>query len=409
MRTATFLKTMKLTIKFLMDSYIPISVPSFQGNEWKYVKECLDLEWVSSAGKYVELFEQKIADYTGAKYAVACVNGTAALQVSLRLAGVEPGDEVIVPTLTFIAPVNTITYNGANPVFMDADDFYNIDADKTNEFIVHETVFKNGFTRNKTTNKRITAIVPVHVWGNAASLDELISLCEERNINVVEDASESLGTVYKAGKFKGQHTGTIGKIGCLSFNGNKIITSGGGGMILTNDDNLADKARYLTTQAKDDPMRYVHHEIGYNFRLTNIQAALGVAQLEQLSEFLECKRTIFSKYKAALQDIEGLSLPDVPDYANNNHWMNVLQIDSKVYGEDREMLMRRLEENGIQARPVWALNHLQKPYRVRQTYRIEQADKLAGMSLSLPSSVNISQEQFSKVILNLKSMIMHSQ
>ncbi len=210
---------------------IPLSVPSLKGNEWEYVKECLDTEWVSSAGKYVDLFEQKIAEYTDAKYAVACVNGTSALQVSLRLASVQPGDEVIVPTLTFIAPVNAIAYNGATPVFMDADEYYNIDSEKTIEFIKNETVFKNGFTFNKNTNKKISAIIPVHVWGNACWFDDLEDLCLERNITTVEDASESLGTLYNEGVYKGKHAGTIGKLGCLSFNGNKIITTGGGGMI----------------------------------------------------------------------------------------------------------------------------------------------------------------------------------
>ena len=238
-----------------MAKYIPLSVPSLQGKEWQYVKECLDTEWVSSAGKYVGLFESKIAEFTGARYAVACVNGTAALQVALKLARVLPGDEVIVPTLTFIAPVNAVSYNGASPLFMDADEYYNIDAEKTIEFINNKTVFKDGFTINKTTKKRITAIVPVHVWGNACWLEDLLPLCEERNITIVEDACESLGTFYEDGDVKRKHTGTIGQLGCLSFNGNKIITTGGGGMILTDDADLADKARYLTTQAKDDPIR----------------------------------------------------------------------------------------------------------------------------------------------------------
>ncbi|MBT6113361.1 MAG: aminotransferase class I/II-fold pyridoxal phosphate-dependent enzyme, partial [Candidatus Marinimicrobia bacterium] len=268
---------------------IPLSVPYLNGNEWKYIKECLDTNWVSSAGRYVDLFEQKIAEYTGAKYAVACVNGTAALQVSLQLAGVQQGDEVIAPTLTFIAPINAIAYNGASPVFMDADDFYNIDPVKIIRFIENETKFKDGFSYNKSSGNRISAFVPVHVWGNACWLDKLVNICAERNIAIVEDASESLGTRYTRGNFKDKHTGTIGKLGCISFNGNKIITAGGGGMILTDDDELAQKARYLTTQAKDDPIKYLHHEIGYNFRLTNVQAALGVAQLEQLPSILEKK------------------------------------------------------------------------------------------------------------------------
>ena len=377
---------------------IPLSVPSLNGNELKYVKECIDTEWVSPAGKYVDLFEQKIAKYTGTKYAIACVNGTAALQVSFRLAGVNPGDEVIVPTLTFIASVNAIDYCNATPIFMDVDKYYNMDAEKTIEFIKNETIFKNGFIYNKNTGKKISAILPVHVWGNAYWFDELIELCKKRNIAVVEDACESLGTFYNKGKYKGKHAGAIGKLGCLSFNGNKIITTGGGGMILTDDESLAEKAKYLTTQAKDDPIRYVHDEIGYNFRLTNIQAALGVAQLEQLADILKRKKEIYDFYQSAIENIEGLSLSNPPDYADNNHWLNLLQIDSQVYGEDREELMKRLEENGIQARPVWALNHEQKPYKNCQHYKIENAEKLVENSLCLPSSSNLTNENLNNIV-----------
>jgi len=380
---------------------IPLSVPTLNGNEMKYVKECIDTEWVSSAGKYVDLFEQKVAEYTGTKYAVACVNGTSALHVSLRLAGVMPGDEVIVPTLTFIAPINAVIYNGATPVFMDADSFYNMDSEKTIQFIKKETVFKNGFLYNKTTKARISAIVPVHVWGNACWLDELSELCRDRNIVIVEDASESLGSFYNDGKFKSKHTGTIGKLGCISFNGNKIITTGGGGMILTDDAKLAEKAKYLTTQAKDDPIRYVHDDIGYNFRLPNIQAALGVAQLEQLPAILKRKKEIYNYYLSAIKNISGLFLSKVPDYADNNHWLNLLQINSKVYGDGREALMQRLEENGIQTRPVWKLNHEQKPYKVCQHYQIENANNLVGNSLCLPSSSNLTDDDLEKIVSQL--------
>ena len=384
-----------------MSAYIPLCVPTLKGNEWKYVKECIDTEWVSSAGKYVDLFEQNISEYTGSKYAVACVNGTSAIQVSLRLAGVLPRDEVIVPTLTFIAPINAIAYNNASPVFMDADNFYNLDARKTISFINNETVFKDGFTYNKSTNVKVAALLPVHVWGNACWLDELTELCRERNIAIVEDASESLGTFYKEGKYKGKHTGTIGKLGCISFNGNKIITTGGGGMILTDDEKLAAKAKYLTTQAKDDPIRYVHDEIGYNFRLTNIQAALGVAQLEQLPAILKRKKELFDYYRSAIEDIDGLSLSKVPNYADNNHWLNLLQIDSKAIGEDRETLMQRLEKNGIQTRPVWKLNHQQKPYKNCQNYKIEKANILVENSLCLPSSSNLTNENLEKIVSQL--------
>ena len=381
-----------------MSSYIPLSVPSLNGNELEYVKECIDTEWVSSAGKYVDLFEQKIAEYTGSKYAIACVNGTAALQVSLRLAGVGAGDEVLISTLTFIASVNAITYNNAKPIFMDADKYYNIDAEKTIEFIKNETGFKNGFTYNKKTNNKITAIIPVHIWGNACWLDELIELCNKQNIAIVEDAAESLGTFYNTGKYKGKHTGTIGKLGCLSFNGNKIITTGGGGMILTDDKILAEKAKYLTTQAKDDPIRYVHDAIGYNFRLTNIQAALGVAQLEQLPDILKRKKEISKFYQTEVANINGLSISITPDYASNNHWLNLIQIDIQVYGEDREILMKRLEENDIQTRPVWKLNHEQKPYKDYQHFKVKKAKELVKNSLCLPSSSNLSNENLNKIV-----------
>ncbi|RZB29770.1 MAG: hypothetical protein SRB1_02050 [Desulfobacteraceae bacterium Eth-SRB1] len=285
---------------------IPLSVPSIQGNEWKYIKECLNTEWVSSAGRYVELFEDKICEFTGAQHAVACVNGTAALQVALQIAGVRPGDEVIVPTLTFIAPINTVRYLNAMPVFMDADDYYNIDVGKVIKFLKEETEVVNNksmqgdkineasITINKKTGCRIAAIIPVHVFGNAVDLEKLMQVCKDQHIKIIEDATESLGTCYTQGGLKGKHAGTIGDIGCYSFNGNKIITTGGGGMIVTDNEEYAQKARYLTMQAKNDDIQYIHNEIGYNFRLTNIQAAMGVAQMEQLPEYLKTKKTKLS-------------------------------------------------------------------------------------------------------------------
>ena len=384
-----------------MSKYIPLSVPSINGNEWKYVKECLDTEWVSSAGKYVDLFEQKIAEYTGSKYAVACVNGTSALQISLQLAGVRRDDEVIVPTLTFIAPVNVITYCNATPVFMDADKYYNIDAEKTIEFILSETDFLNGFTYNKITKKRISAIIPVHVWGNACWLDELVKVCDERNISIVEDASESLGTFYTKGIYSGKHTGTIGMLGCISFNGNKIITCGGGGVILTDDSELADKARYLTTQAKDDSIKYIHNEIGYNFRLTNIQAALGVAQLEQLPEALKKKKEIHNQYVLAINKLKGLSIANTPEYSNNNSWLNILQIDTFKIENNIETITMMLEIEGIQTRPVWYLNHLQKPYHKCYAIEIDLAPQLVYYSLCLPSSIDLSNNDIFKIVESL--------
>ncbi|MBA7527054.1 GDP-perosamine synthase [subsurface metagenome] len=382
---------------------IQLSIPNIKGNEWKYIKECLDTEWVSSAGKYVDKFEENICKFSGAKYAVACVNGTASLQVALRLVGVRCNDEIIVPTVTFIASVNVIRYLNATPVFMDCDDFYNVDIEKTIHFIKAETTFSNGYTFSKKTGKRISAIIPVHIFGNAVNLEQLIPICQERNIKIVEDAAESLGTYYNQGNIENRYTGTIGDIGCYSFNGNKIITTGGGGMIVTNNAEYAEKARYLTTQAKDDSIRYIHNEIGYNFRLTNIQSAMGVAQLEQLQEYIEIKKKNYLIYKEEIDKIPGLHLAEVPPYANNNYWMYPLQIDKETYGKDREQLMAYLSDNKIQTRPIWYPNHLQKPYKNCQSYKIEKAMKMLEKTLNIPCSVNLTEDQVEKVLRALKN------
>jgi aminotransferase in exopolysaccharide biosynthesis len=384
------------------NNFIPLSVPTIKGNEWKYVKECLDTEWVSSVGQYVDRFEKDICQFTGSKYAVACVNGTSALHIALQLAGVKPGDEVIVPTVTFIAPVNTIRYLGAEPVFMDCDDFFNIDIEKTEEFIKQETEYKEGLTINKTTGSTIRAIVPVHMFGNAVNMERILPVCNERNIMIVEDATESLGTYYIEGSIKNKHTGTIGQLGCYSFNGNKIITTGGGGMIVTDDIGHAKKAKYLTTQAKDDEVRFVHNEVGYNYRLTNIQAALGVAQLERLSDFINIKKDNYNLYKKNIDTIQGLHLAEVPGYANNNHWMYPLFVEKVEYGMDREGLMQHLSNNGIQTRPLWYLNHLQKPYIKSQGYKIEKAYELLAKTLNIPCSTNLTERDILKVVRVLK-------
>lgn len=387
---------------------VPLSVPSLGGNEWKYVKDCLDTEWVSSAGRYVGRLEEAVAGYVGVKHGVACVNGTAALQVSLRLSGVEPNDEVLVPTLTFIATVNAIAYNGASPVFMDADKYYNLDCEKTIDFISNKTELvvdrsqdqtnKVPCCRNKVTGCRVKAVVPVHVWGNAVFMDELVDVCRERNVEVIEDATEGLGTQYRNGKWTGRHVGSVGRLGCLSFNGNKMITSGGGGLILTNDSNLSEKARYLTTQAKDDPGKYIHHEIGFNYRLTNLQAALGLAQFEQLQGFLKRKKQVFEQYQTGLIDAVGVRLSETPEYSDNNHWMNVVEIEPEANWDSRDHLMLHLAKKRIETRPVWALNHLQTPYKKFQAYRIDRAMSLVEKGLCLPSSVGISEDQINYVI-----------
>ena len=384
------------------ESGIPLSVPGIRGNEWKYVKECLDTGWVSSAGKYVSRFEEDICAFSGAEHAVACVNATAALQVALRLVGVSPGDEVIVPTVTFIAPVNAVRYLDAAPVFMDCDDHFNIDAEKTVRFIERETVFRDGHSWNRRTLKRVQAIIPVHVFGNAVDLEKIIPVCRQRNIRVVEDAAESLGSYYAEGSLSGKHTGVAGDIGCYSFNGNKIITTGGGGMIVTGNDEYAEKARYLTTQAKDDQARYIHDEVGYNFRLSNIQAAVGVAQLEMLPEYIRIKEKNYSMYRDEIDKMPGLHLAGTPAYARSNYWFYCMLIDKGKYGMDREELMALLAGKNIETRPIWQLNHLQKPYRDFQHYEIEKAFELLERTLNIPCSVTLREEDIRRVISALK-------
>ena len=381
-----------------MSKKIGLSEPFIFGQEYKYIKECLDTGWVSSSGRFVDLFEEKIASYTGAKYAIACSSATSALFISLKILGVKRDEEVIVPTLTFIAPVNTIKYLGAEPIFMDSDEFCNIDVNKTIEFIENETEFKNNFSYNKTTGKIIRAILPVHVFGNAVDLERLQNICYERKILILEDASESLGTFYTRGKFKGQHTGSLGHMGCISFNGNKILTSGGGGMIISNNEEFSEKASYLTNQAKDDPVNFIHNEIGYNLRLSNIQAAMGLAQMENIDKALKIKKKNNHFYKENLNLTSGLTIMNSPSYANNNHWLSLLRVEEEIYGETSSSLIDRLRKKSIAVRPIWKLNHLQKPYLKNQAYNIEKARDLVSQTVCLPSSISLSTEQMESVI-----------
>lgn len=383
---------------------ISLSAPFFNGNEWKYVKECIDTGWVSSAGKYVEKFEKAVCAFTGAKYAVACMNGTVGLQIALQLAGVGVNNEVIVPTLTFIATVNVVRYLNAEPVFMDCDDFMNIDPEKIAEFCEKECKMDCEGLRNKTSGRIIKAIIPVHIFGNPCDMPRIMEIAKKYNLKVIEDATESMGSYYSEGTYKNKFTGTIGDIGVYSFNGNKIITTGGGGMIITNDKKLAEKARYLITQAKDDPVRYIHNEIGYNFRMTNIQAALGVAQLEQLNDFIERKRRNYEVYKRELRDVEGITLLGIPKGTRPNYWFYSLIVEKEKYGLERDKLMQKLEEEGIQTRPIWYLNHLQKPYLSNQSYKIEKAFFFLQRVLNIPSSSNLSEKEIKRVVRSIKKL-----
>ena len=382
---------------------ISLSAPVLGEAEWHYVRQCLESGWISTAGPLVEKFEHQVCMVTGAKYAVACSSGTAALHICLIIAGVEFGDEVIVPTVTFIAPVNAVKYVGAEPVFMDCDEYFNIDADKTICFIENETYFENGFTYNSRTRRRIRAIVPVHVLGNAVDIERLLDVCRERNIAVVEDASESLGTFYTCGKLSGRYTGTVGDVGCYSFNANKIVTAGGGGMIVTDNCEYAERAKYLTTQAKDDSHRYIHNEIGYNYRLTNLHAAIGIAQFERLSEYIDARRSNFEFYKNAIVDVPGLLIAEVPPYASNNHWLAALVVNQEQYGSDKNEVMACLAAKGIESRPLWYPNHMQQPYRNSQSYAIDKAHTVCQKTVLLPSSADLTTDKIGYIIENFRN------
>lgn len=386
-----------------MNKFIPLSVPNLKGRELEYVTQAVDTEWVSTGGSYINKFEEDIAEYLKTDRAVACQSGTAGIHLALKLAGVESGHEVIVPTLTFIASVNPVRYLGAEPIFMDCDNTLNMDMDKLEEFCEKEcSLIEEGLINNKT-KKIIKAIIIVHIFGNMANMERLMSIAERYNLKVIEDAAEALGTYYTDGKFKGQYAGTIGDLGIYSFNGNKIITTGGGGMIVSKDNILLDKAKYLSTQAKDDELYYIHDEVGFNYRMTNLQAALGVAQLEQLEDFIKIKIGNYNLYKKELDKIEGLSTMDFEQDTRSNHWFYSLLIDKEKYGLSRDELLTKLKDQKIQSRPIWGLIHEQKPYKNNQSYKVEKANDYIDRILNIPCSTNLVQEEVTLVINAIKN------
>ena len=373
---------------------IPLCVPEIRGNEWKYIKECLDTNWVSSVGAFVDRFERKLAAYVGTKYAVATCNGTAALHIALLVTGVQPDDEVLVSTLTFIAPANAIRYVGAWPVFIDAEpDYWQMDPQKVVDFLEKECQWRNDALYNKTTGRRVKAILPVHILGHPVDMDPILEVARKYNLVVIEDATESLGA-----KYKGRMVGHLGDIACFSFNGNKIITTGGGGMIVTDNEAWTRKAKYLTTQAKDDPVEYIHHEIGYNYRLTNIQAAMGCAQLEQLDDYIAAKRRVAATYSEALKDVPGIAPMREAPWAFSIYWMYTILVNDEKFGMDSRTLLRHLGEARIQARPLWQPLHLSPAFRRVPASECPTSERLRREALSLPCSVGLSAEQLQKVI-----------
>jgi perosamine synthetase len=387
-----------------MEKEIPLSVPNFIGNELEYVTRAVVSEWVSTGGAFIEEFEEKVAKYLGIQKAVACQSGTAAIHLALKLSGVELGDEVIVPTLTFIAAVNPVRYQGAEPVFMDCDDTLNIDLDKLEEFCRNQCFLTDDGLVNKTTKKVIKALVMVHVFGSLADMERVMDIAGKYKLKVIEDATEALGSYYTKGKYAGKFAGTVGDFGAYSFNGNKIITTGGGGMLVTKELALAEKAKYLSNQAKDDTLYYLHESIGYNYRMTNLQAALGVAQLEQLEKFIQIKKDNYDLYNRELEKIDGLNLLSFNENTRPNYWFYSLVIDQEKYRFRRDELLKRLSERNIQTRPIWGLIHEQKPYLNNQTYKIERAKIYRERILNLPCSTNLVKEDIFTVVNALKNL-----
>jgi len=353
------------------------------GNEKKYLEECIDSTFVSSVGKFVDRFEEMIVEYTGAKKAVVCVNGTNALHLALKLAGVEQNDEVVTQALTFIATANAISYCGAHPVFIDVDkDTMGLSPGKMREWLFGNVEIKNRECFSKKTGRRIKACVPMHTFGHPVHLDELVQLCNEFHIELVEDAAESLGSFYK-----GKHTGTFGKIGVLSFNGNKTVTTGGGGMLLFNDEKLGMYAKHLTTQAKvPHRWEFVHDEIGYNYRMPNINAALGCAQMEYLDKMLANKRETAVKYKAFFQTVDDTDFFDEPENCRSNFWLNTILLKDR---EARDRFLQYSNDHGVMTRPVWQLMNRLPMFADCQTDDLINTIRFEERVVNIPSSVRI--------------------
>lgn len=357
---------------------IPLCIPEVKGNEWKYVKECIDTNWVSSVGSYVNLFEERFQQYLNVKNAVVTMNGTAALQLALVTLGIGEGDEVIVPSMTFISPINTIKYVGASPVFGDCcRDTFVMDAEKIEELITPKT----------------KAIMPVHIYGHPVDMDKVMEIANKYNLFVIEDATEALGSTYK-----GKMLGTIGHIGAFSFNGNKLITTGAGGMLVTNNEEYGERAKFLSTQTKVvlENKAFYHPEVGYNFRMPNLLAAFGVAQLENVEGYLKIKRDNAEYYNELLQDVKGITLPIEKEWAGNCYWLYSILVEED-YGISRDELIVRLKEEGIESRPFFMAVHEMPPYKECKHGDMTVTDEVCKRGINLPSSVSLTKEQIKAV------------
>jgi len=367
---------------------IPLCVPEISGNEWKYIKECLDTGWVSSAGSYVDLFEKKFESYLQVESAVVTMNGTSAIALAIQTLGIGHGDEVIVPSMTFIASVNPIRYVGAEPVFVDiAPDTWVMDVNKIEELITAKT----------------KAIIPVHIYGNVVDMEPLMEIAERNNLYIIEDATEALGAEYKTSNGKWHKAGTIGHFGIFSFNGNKLITTGAGGMLITNNRDFGMKAKYLSNQAKTAANNgsFYHEEIGYNYRMPNILAAMGVAQLEKIDEYMEKKLEHANIYNNLLQEVSGIQLPVEKKNVKNAYWLYSILIDEK-YGLARDNLIKKLEADGIASRPFFMAIHQMRPYKNYRNGRMEVTNEIVAKGINLPSSVGLSENEIRYICDSLK-------
>ncbi|MDB5198161.1 MAG: hypothetical protein JWO92_124 [Chitinophagaceae bacterium] len=372
-----------------------LSGPNISGNEWKYVKDCLDTGWVSSVGAYVEKFEKMTAEFAGAKYAVATSSGTTALHICLILNGVQKDDYVIAPNVTFVASINSIKYTNADPILIDIDEHtWQMDLDLLEKFLSEETEIKNDSSIYKKDGRKIKAIMPVHVLGNMCDMDRLLEISKKYNFIVIEDATEALGSYYK-----NKHAGTFGQLGTFSYNGNKIITTGGGGMIITDDEALAKRAKHLTTQAKSDPFEYMHDEIGYNYRLVNTAAAMGVGQMELLPQFLKRKREIIDFYKKELEGVGDIAFQKVDDTVSPNWWLPTI-----MTGKQKQVL-KILNDNKMQSRPFWVPMNKLPMFKNNLYYtNNDRSDYIYQKCLSIPCSTNITNDEMAAVVSKIKEV-----
>lgn len=380
----------------MSQAFIPLSVPNFSGHEKEYVNDAVVSEWVSSGGSKVADFEEKIAEYVGMPRAVACNSGSSGLHLALLCAGVQPGQEVLAPALTFIAAVNPIRYVFAQPVFIGCDDYLCMDPDALETFCAQNCEMRDNKLFNKTTGKQVAAVMVVHVFGNLANMQRIMQIAQKYNLIVIEDATEALGSYFTEGPYNGKYAGTIGDIGVYSFNGNKIITTGSGGMVVTNHEDWAEHAKHLSTQAKTNELQFFHDEVGYNYRLTNLQAALGLAQMEQLEGFIAHKQKLYAMYHKALHGKAGLRVLPFKEGTRANYWFFALYLEDYPLGRDE--LIARLSSQKIQTRPVWGLINEQLPYVNCEAHGLAKAEDYRAKIVNIPCSTNLSEADAQRVI-----------